>query len=881
MSAASCARAGCAGAILDGYCDTCGLAPLSGGATSSGGSAPSAATARPANPSAPTAGPSRATGSGTTPLRTPLPQGTSEASSRLSARAASSVSRGSQAAAGSRRTVRSDTSRHVAARLGAGLVSIPPVPVTDARSAVMAVPEVAEEKRFCWSCGSQVGRSKGDRLGRTKGFCPNCGSAFDFDPRLGPGLIVGGQYEVIGCLAHGGFGWIYLAADRNVSDRPVVLKGVLNQGDTDAVEAAIAEKRFLAELENGNIVEIYNFVEHGGAGYIVMEFVGGKSLKQVLKQRMEANGGRPDPLPVDQAIGYMLGMLPALGYLHRQGFLYCDFKPDNVMHSGDDLKLIDLGGVRRIDDHDAAIYGTVGFQAPEIAEQGPTISSDLYTVVRTLAVLTLDLPGYQREFKHSLPDVGAEPLFQRHESFYRLLLKGSAPNPDDRFQSAEELSDQLMGVLREVVATNTGQSRPAVSTRFTTDRWHPLTGASLSWQDLPDLKPNSEDPAEAFLSEIVTLDARPALDEVDAAVAAGRIAPSIEVKLRKVRAHVELFEHAAARALLASVRAEDPWEWRVSWYEGLLLLAEGNGAAAVNEFDRVRTDVPGELAPKLGAAMAAELAGDPAEAAGLYQLVAVVDTGYVTAIFGIARCRAALGDVDGAVAWLGAIPPSSRGTQRGAGTDRRVAHAPLHRHRQPHRRRLRRAGGAKRGHRRPPPGRAHRHHAGTSTRRYGQRPVAGPAAAATVRTARAPSRACARRWNIPCSIWPAPPRIGPNGSASSTGPTPCARGRCGERARRTRCPLRARAPSCADRRDHRDGGCVGVPAVRRTRRSRRPLLRELRPGAARSEPRRRRGPSSGADPAARRVRPSPPPRRPAAIARAAAAATDSTPTGSA
>ena len=151
-------------------------------------------------------------------------------------------------------------------------------------------------------------------------------------------------------------------SDRNVSDRAVVLKGVLNQGDTEAVDAAIAEKRFLAELQHGNVVEIYNFVEHDGAGYIVMEFVGGRSLKQVLKNRMVANGGKADPLPVDVAIGYILGILPALGYLHRQGYLYCDFKPDNVMHSGEDLKLIDLGGARRIDDAEGAIYGTVGFQ---------------------------------------------------------------------------------------------------------------------------------------------------------------------------------------------------------------------------------------------------------------------------------------------------------------------------------------------------------------------------------------------------------------------------------------------------------------------------------------------------------------------------------------
>ncbi len=523
----------------------------------------------------------------------------------------------------------------------------------------MAVAEVVEDKRFCWKCASPVGRSRADRPGRVKGFCPACGAAFDFEPKLSPGLVVGGQYEVIGCLAHGGFGWIYLAEDRNVADRPVVLKGVLNQGDTEAVTAAIAEKRFLAELEHGNVVEIYNFVTHDGAGYIVMEFVGGKSLKQVLKDRMVANGGRAKPLSVESAIGYMLGMLPALGYLHRRGYLYCDFKPDNVMHSGEDLKLIDLGGVRRIDDHDAAIYGTVGFQAPEIATAGPSVSSDLYTVVRTLAVLTLDLPGYQREFAHTLPDVSREPLFGQHESFYRLLLKGTAFDPDDRFQSTEELSDQLLGVLREVVATSTDQPRPAVSGRFTGDRWHPDTGSAASGASLPHLKPNPEDPAAAFLVELAGFSPIQALAAIDEGRSAGRVPASLEVLLRQARARTELAEHPAARALLNQVRAQDPWEWRSSWYEGLLLLAEGNGPGAMAEFDRVRTDVPGELAPKLASAMAAELSAEHAEAAALYHLVLTVDPAYVTASFGLARCHAALGVVDAAVAALQSVPAAS------------------------------------------------------------------------------------------------------------------------------------------------------------------------------------------------------------------------------
>ena len=79
-------------------------------------------------------------------------------------------------------------------------------------------------------------------------------------PQLDPGDLLGGQYEVVGCLAHGGLGWIYLARDKAVNDRWVVLKGLLNQGDEAAMTAAVAERRFLAEIEHPNIVEIYNFV---------------------------------------------------------------------------------------------------------------------------------------------------------------------------------------------------------------------------------------------------------------------------------------------------------------------------------------------------------------------------------------------------------------------------------------------------------------------------------------------------------------------------------------------------------------------------------------------------------------------------------------------
>ncbi|GAA3750671.1 serine/threonine-protein kinase [Streptomyces tremellae] len=358
--------------------------------------------------------------------------------------------------------------------LGAGLVAVPAVPRPDPRDAVMEHAEVPERKRFCSrsDCGAPVGRSRGGRPGRTEGFCTKCGHPYSFVPKLRAGDVVHGQYEIAGCLAHGGLGWIYLAVDRAVDGRWVVLKGLLDTGDADAMAAAVSERRFLAEIEHANIVRIYNFVEHldprtGSLdGYIVMEYVGGKSLKEIANDRRSPQTGRRDPLPVEQACAYGIEALGALGHLHSRHLLYCDFKVDNALQTEDQLKLIDMGAVRRMDDDESAIYGTVGYQAPEVAEVGPSVASDLYTVARTLAVLTFDFQGYTNVFVDSLPDPEHIEVFRRYESFYRLLVRATDPDPARRFSSAEEMAEQLTGVLREVVALQTGRPRPALSTLF-------------------------------------------------------------------------------------------------------------------------------------------------------------------------------------------------------------------------------------------------------------------------------------------------------------------------------------------------------------------------------------------------------------------------------
>ncbi|GAA2621767.1 serine/threonine-protein kinase [Actinomadura fulvescens] len=605
--------------------------------------------------------------------------------------------------------------------LGAGLVDVPPVPYRDPASAVMDRPEVPESRRFCSRCDEPVGRGRDGRPGRTEGFCRGCGHPFSFTPKLKKGELIGGQYEVLGCLAHGGLGWIYLARDHNVSARWVVLKGLLDTGDADSLAAATAERAFLAEVEHPNIVKIYNFVQHGGSGYIVMEYVGGQSLKDILVRRRHEEG-EDAALPLGQVIAYGLEVLRALGYLHGVGLLYCDFKPDNAIQSEEQLKLIDLGGVRRAFDVNSPIFGTPGYQAPEISERGPSITSDLYTVGRTLAVLSFCFRGYTGRHVRSLPPRHDVPIFQRHESFHRLLRRATHPDPAGRFQSAAEMADQLTGVLREVLATEDGRPRPAPSSLFGPEQSVAgteivdamaadtfslaLPAAAQTAARIPAqaaAQTPAQTPAQTAAQTAVSappgrpsqsvngagrvlaaLDARaaaaalpvPLVNSADpaagfltgltardpgelAAALATPSVPSLEVTLALARVRIELGELTEAAHMLDGIADDNPDDWRVDWYRGVAALAGRRFDEAIRVFNRLYDLMPGETAPKLALAFAHECKGADEKAGYYYELVWRTDPTYVSAAFGLARVRLASGDRIAAEQVLDSVPPIS------------------------------------------------------------------------------------------------------------------------------------------------------------------------------------------------------------------------------
>ncbi|MEU6376592.1 tetratricopeptide repeat protein [Streptomyces sp. NPDC046909] len=711
----ACQRPGCDGSYEDMgggelYCDTCGLAPVVS-ADGMVGSPPTGVTGNGKG--------SRGSGSGSSRSSRPSGRASSRTSSQssksrrsVSGRLSRSLSGRSTSRSVSVRSSGSSTNSSARGRLGAGLVQVPDVPRPDPRAMVLENPEVPERKRFCSrsDCGAPVGRSRGDRAGRTEGFCTKCGNPYSFVPKLGAGDIVHGQYEVVGCLAHGGLGWVYLAVDRAVSDRWVVLKGLLDTGDQDAMAAAISERRFLAEIEHSNIVRIYNFVEHldqrtGSLdGYIVMEYVGGKSLKEIANGR-RTSGGKRDPLPVEQACAYGIEALEALGHLHSRNLLYCDFKVDNAIQTEDQLKLIDMGAVRRMDDDESAIYGTVGYQAPEVAEVGPSVASDLYTVARTLAVLSFDFQGYTNVFVDSLPDPDHIEVFRQYESFYRLLVRATDPDPARRFASAQEMAEQLTGVLREVVSLQTGRARPALSTLFgpelrvtdtelfpkldgdvsrlggrvastprrggaalpqlslsgpavaalgSTESLVKAVGTPAAALALPVPRVDPSDPNAGFLAGLMATAAAELLGALAAAPA-----PSVETRLRQIRAWLENGDAYTAVEALRRLEEERPDDWRVVWYRGVASLVTGDHEAAALAFDAIYDAFPGEPAPKLALGLCAEVLGQLDNAAEYYRLVWSTDPSYVSAAFGLARVQLASGDRAGAVASLESVPESS------------------------------------------------------------------------------------------------------------------------------------------------------------------------------------------------------------------------------
>ncbi len=251
-------------------------------------------------------------------------------------------------------------------------------------------------------------------------------------------------------LGSGGMADVYLAEDEDLGRR-VAIK-ILNDrhaNDEQFVERFRREAKNAAGLSHPNIVSIYDRGEAEGTYYIAMEYLDGRSLKELLVAR--------GPMPIADAIAFTRQILTALRFAHRKGLVHRDIKPHNVMADADGrLKVTDFGiaraGAASQMTEAGSIIGTAQYLSPEQA-RGAAVDqrSDLYSVgVVLYEMLTGTVPftgetPVEIAMRH-LSDTPRPPSTKRPEvspDLDMIVLRALAKNPDDRFQTAEEMDAEL------------------------------------------------------------------------------------------------------------------------------------------------------------------------------------------------------------------------------------------------------------------------------------------------------------------------------------------------------------------------------------------------------------------------------------------------------
>ncbi len=185
-----------------------------------------------------------------------------------------------------------------------------------------------------------------------------------------------GKYRILKLLANGSGGEVFLAEHRVLGERRVIKRLLKNR---PFYEERKREAHTLKLLHHAAIPRIYDIEEDETACYIIEEDMGGETLYDFLF--------RQKCLPTSFISHYSIQLCEIIEYLHRNGILYLDVKPENIMIRDDQLALIDFGGAMKKTDSPEVVFGTQGYAAPEQYNGMAAESSDIYGIGRVLGVL--------------------------------------------------------------------------------------------------------------------------------------------------------------------------------------------------------------------------------------------------------------------------------------------------------------------------------------------------------------------------------------------------------------------------------------------------------------------------------------------------------------
>ncbi|NES03461.1 MAG: protein kinase [Okeania sp. SIO2F4] len=306
-------------------------------------------------------------------------------------------------------------------------------------------------------------------------FCSNCGASLEeikpsqtAPTELKPGSQLRNRYIIIRQIGQGGFGKTYLAEDTGRFEQAVVLKQLTpgNQGTEfiqKAEELFQREAMTLHQINHPQIPRFWEFIRENKCLFLVQDFIEGQTLESLLNQRRKQGNFFSEVEITD----FLRQILPVLSYLHGQGIIHRDIAPDNIIYRADDglPVLIDLGGVKQIaaevshkaDNSKNVVsagtkLGKFGYAPDEQMRLGIVAPhSDLYALAVTcLVLMTGKFPSELINAKTMEWQWSQE--LKLSPKFEGILNRMLAPIPGDRFQSAEEVLEQLQPPTPEIIA---------------------------------------------------------------------------------------------------------------------------------------------------------------------------------------------------------------------------------------------------------------------------------------------------------------------------------------------------------------------------------------------------------------------------------------------